>query len=230
MRHVRISGGAYLAVSLLTLCTAPAFAQNLLTTFAGGDWVYPRTPISALNAPLGSLSSLALAPNGDLLVADVDNAIIVRVTPEGIASVVAGNGISGYSGDGGPAISASLRTPEVVVADQKGNIYIGDSAPAASGSNLTIGVIRKISTDGTITTFATVPDEEYADALAVDTAGNLYVAGSSRVWRYAADGSAIPYAGQVNTVVPAGAPSGDAVPVSITVAGQTSPAATIAIR
>src|SRR4051812_10859907 len=104
----------------------PSWGQNLITTFAGTDWVYPKGSLPAVNAPLGRLAGLAVAPNGDLLAADFDNALVLRITTAGVATVVAGTGISAYSGDGGPATRASLVHPAGVAADRSGNVYVVD--------------------------------------------------------------------------------------------------------
>ncbi len=66
-----------------------------------------------------------------------------KVTPGGTITMLAGTGVAGYSGDGGPATSAQLNGPYRVTVDLAGNVYIPDS------SNFRI---RKVSPDGTITT------------------------------------------------------------------------------
>lgn len=103
---------------------------------------------------------------------------------QGIITTVAGNGQSGFSGDGGPATSASLRSPYGVAADAAGNLYIADP-----GDNR----IRKISANGTITTVAGDGIAGFSGdggpaiaaslaaphGVAVDAAGNLYIADSN---------------------------------------------------
>src|SRR5262249_49933727 len=70
---------------------------------------------------------------------------IVRVAPDGTVDIVAGSGVAGYSGDGGPALSAQLNGPVGLAADANGLIYIADT-----GNN----VIRPLSPSGIITTVA----------------------------------------------------------------------------
>jgi hypothetical protein len=65
--------------------------------------------------------------------------------PQFTISTIAGNGIAGYSGDGGPATSAALNDPYGVAVDAAGNLYIADDANNR---------IRKVATNGTITTVA----------------------------------------------------------------------------
>jgi uncharacterized protein (TIGR03437 family) len=104
---------------------------------------------------------------------------------QGVINTVAGNGTDGYSGDGGPATSASMH-PNGVTVDAAGNIYIAD---------LSKSVIRKVDTAGIITTVAGFDGEKTQfsgdggpatqasiyiasnhNGLAVDSAGNLYIA------------------------------------------------------
>src|SRR5271156_6961349 len=97
-------------------------------------------------------------------------------------STIAGNGTTGFAGDGGPASSSQLSFPGGIAIDSSGNIYIADS-----GNNR----IRKIS-NGTITTVAgngtagytgdkaaaTAAELSNPTGVAVDSAGNLYIADS----------------------------------------------------
>src|SRR5204863_434794 len=71
---------------------------------------------------------------------------IWKVSPSGILTNFAGNGISGYSGDGGPATAAAISSGfNNVAADAAGNVYIADAG---------YGVIRKVDQSGIITTIA----------------------------------------------------------------------------
>jgi len=115
---------------------------------------------------------------GNLFIADTSNHRIRRVSPDGIITTVAGNGTRGFSGDGGPATSAQLRSPWGVAVDGAGNLFIVDA----------LSRIRKVSASGIITTVAgggTVASDDGGPAtsarltpwgVAVDGAGNLFVA------------------------------------------------------
>jgi hypothetical protein len=70
---------------------------------------------------------------------------IRKVTPTGIITTVAGNGLPGFSGDGGSATSAKINGPVAVVADAYGNIFIADYVNRR---------VRKITSGGIITTVA----------------------------------------------------------------------------
>jgi hypothetical protein len=128
-----------------TLC----FGQPVITTVAGSDFVFPGTPLPALNAPLGAnglpFVARAVDASGNVILADQGNNRVFKLSPAGILSVVAGNGLFGFSGDGGPATAAALGDPGGVAVDRAGNIYIGDASNA---------VVRRVSPDGIITTIA----------------------------------------------------------------------------
>ncbi len=82
---------------------------------------------------------------GNLYIADSADNVVVKVDRSGNSTIFAGNGIAGYTGDGGAATSSSLWYPESVAADSAGNVYIADENNNA---------IRKVDTNGVITTFA----------------------------------------------------------------------------
>ena len=95
-------------------------AGNGLPGFAGdGDL--------AVNAELNRPFAIALDNAGNLYIADSGNFRIRRVSPSGVITTIAGNGHSGYSGDGGPATAATLNYPEGVAVDTQGNVYIADT-------------------------------------------------------------------------------------------------------
>jgi uncharacterized protein (TIGR03437 family) len=198
---MRICLWASLAFALASSTLA---SQNLITSFAGTDWVYPQGSRPALASPLSAMATVAIAPNGDLLIADTYNAVVVRVTSAGVATVVAGNGIPGYSGDGGLATQSSLMGPQSVAADSAGNIYLSEtniySGAGSSGSFTPRCAVRRVSPQGIITMIAgggkcgdstsTAPAVlESAGALATDSAGNLYVVSGKRVWKFAPGGA-----------------------------------------
>ena len=90
-----------------------------------------------------SPSDVAIAPDGAILVADTGSNRVLRLA-EGSISTVAGDGTSGFSGDGGPAESARLNHPLGIGFDDRGNLLVADS-----GNHR----VRRIS-DGTIETIA----------------------------------------------------------------------------
>jgi len=134
-----------------------------ITTAAGAGPRFVGNGGPATNAGLGHLTGIAFR-GGNLYICDTDHHIVVKVA-SGIATVVAGNGQFGFSGDGGPATSASLRTPVGVVFDTSGNMYIADV-------DATLGSIRKVTPTGTISTYAgcthTLPDSCDVNATPVE--------------------------------------------------------------
>lgn len=117
-----------------------------ITTIAGtGVAGYNGDNIPAATAQLNYPWRVSIDPAGNLYIADAVNDRIRKVTPDGMISTVAGNGSPGYTGDGGPATSATLQVPEQAEFDVYGNMFIADSYN---------NVVRKVAPDGTITTFA----------------------------------------------------------------------------
>ena len=94
---------------------------------------------------LRSPGGLAIGPGGALYIAEQTTHRIRRIGLNGIITTYAGNGKPGYSGDGGPAVKANLKTPFRMMFDKKGNLYFSDR-----DNNR----IRKIDTKGIITTVA----------------------------------------------------------------------------
>ena len=144
-----------------------------------------------LFCPLGVVVDTA----GNVYIADSYNNRIRKVTIDGVINTVAGNGTLGFTGDGGPATAAELNYPYGVAVDTAGNLYIADS-----GNNR----VRKVTTDGVINTvagngtkgysgdggFATEAQLRGPNGVAIDTAGNLYIAdeGSNRIRKVTTDG------------------------------------------
>jgi len=104
----------------------------------------------ALSAEIDAPMGVAFDGAGNLYFGDHWNFRVRKVDTNGIITTVAGNGTQGYSGDGGPATSASLYYPRSVAVDGAGNLYILDS----SQTDNAIGNIRRVDTNGNITTIA----------------------------------------------------------------------------
>jgi len=136
--------------------------------------------------------ALAVAGNGvygggPIFIADDEACVIwVIAADQENFTRFAGNYTCGYSGDGGAATSAELNNPEDVALDGAGNVYIADFENS---------LVRKVDVNGTITTVAgnveggsgfsgdggpaTVAQLNHPDGVALDTAGNLYIADSN---------------------------------------------------
>jgi uncharacterized protein (TIGR03437 family) len=142
------------------------------------------TPAGIISTVAGSGGGIAVDSAGSLYIADGYSS--VRKVSNGVTTTVAGSATQGFGGDGGPATSAQLSLPMAVAVDSAGNLYIADYANQR---------IRKVS-NGVITTVAGgaaygLPGAPLGDngpatsaqlvapvSVAVDSAGNLYIASS----------------------------------------------------
>jgi hypothetical protein len=88
--------------------------------------------------------------NGNIFIADTHNSVIREVSAStGNITTIAGDGTSGYSGDGGPATSAQLYDPYGIFVDGAGNIFIADTDNAAV-REVVAGVIQTVAGNGTL--------------------------------------------------------------------------------
>ncbi len=155
-------------------------AQNI-STIAGTPAAFGYTGDGgpAISAKFYGPYGVASDRQGNIYIADAFYQVVRKVSTTGIITTFAGNGVQGFSGDGGPASSAQLDTPYGLIVDTLGNVYIGDI-----GNNR----IRKVSTSGIITTIAgtgvmgfsgdggpaSSAQISMAYRLAVDESGNLF--------------------------------------------------------
>jgi len=178
------SGNIFVTVSGLTqqssICAVKKLSPDGRVSFVAGrvrcGFSGDEGPATA--ATLGCPRGIAVSEVGELFISDTCNLRIRKVDRSGIIHTIAGNGTSGFAGDGGPAVNAMLRSPDSILVDFMGNIVFSD-----------IDRVRSISPDGTIKTIAgggkpgfvgdNGPATEaslQAAGLALDSAGNLYIA------------------------------------------------------
>jgi uncharacterized protein (TIGR03437 family) len=178
-----------LATAIITAAVALGQTPCTIQTIAGPALLYSGDGGSATNAFFNDISGFRFDQSGNLYIADTGNQRVRKVTPAGIVSTIAGTGIAGFSGDGGPATSAQLYLPVAVSPDNQGNVYIldGDNRVRKVDSN---GVISTIAGNG-IANFAgdggaaSVSELQAPLDLVADNSGNLYIAdtGNLRVRR-----------------------------------------------
>ena len=149
---------------------------GLVSTLAGKSGVSGLVDGADTAARFNLPESLAVDGDGNIYVADNGNNAIRKITPAGVVSTIAGSGTTGNAN--GTGRSASFNSPFGITVDASGNIYVADS-----GNNL----IRKITPDGTVNTFAgsgakgagngtgTAASFNTPAGLAADAAGNIYV-------------------------------------------------------
>ncbi len=155
--------------------------SGTISTFAGtGVAGFSGDGAAALSAQLNSPYCLSIDLSGNFYIVDVTNKRIRKINTSGVISTFAGNGTTGFSGDGGPATSAQFNSPNWVSNDAFGNIYITDAFNSR---------IRKVNTSGVISTFAGSGVAGYAGdggictsaqillpiGTAFDAAGNFYI-------------------------------------------------------
>jgi hypothetical protein len=101
--------------------------NGIITTLAGnGTNGFAGDGGQATNANLGFPSGVAADRFGNLFISDTATNRIRQVDSNGIITTVTGNGSYGYSGDGGAATNASLRSPQRIAVDVSGNLFIAD--------------------------------------------------------------------------------------------------------
>ena len=174
-------GNLYIADVVNSVIRKVDTAGNITTVAGNGTAGFsgdggPATA-AELNGPFGVVADSA----GNLYIQDTLNARIRKVDTTGKITTIAGNGTSGFAGDGGPAIDAELSLNQGARFDAAGNLFVADCGN---------GAIRKIDTNGIITTVAGNGTDGYSgdggpattaqlncpSGVAVDTAGELFIA------------------------------------------------------
>ena len=93
---------------LFLLLPVALAAQNVITTIAGIDLVFNGDGKPAVNVGIGYINGVATDGSGNVYFTDPLEHLVLRVAADGTLSVIAGNGIAAYSGDGGPATAAAI--------------------------------------------------------------------------------------------------------------------------
>jgi sugar lactone lactonase YvrE len=161
-------------------------SDGSVTTFAGSNSVSGSVDGIATAASFSTPVGITVDKKGNIYVADVYLRKIRKITSVGLVTTIAGSGTSGFND--GLAITASFRGPGGLTADDNGNIYVADTYNSR---------IRKINSEGVVTTIAGAGSEGFADGsgisamfyypqgIVLDSKGNIFIAdsGNSRIRR-----------------------------------------------
>jgi len=178
------AGNLYIADLDNSVIRKVSMSSGMIATVAGnGTAGYSGDGGPATSAELSYPNGIALDASGNIYIADQYNNSIREVTVStGAIATVAGNGTLGYSGDGGPATSAELNTPESIAFDSTGNLYIADSDNERIRMvTISTGVISTVAGTGWPSYCcdggpAVDAELHFPAAIVLDPAGNLYIA------------------------------------------------------
>ncbi len=180
-------------------------ADGTVTTFAGSPGSAAYTNSTGTSARFNNPAGIVVGPDGNIYVADASNHAIRRITPAGAVSTFAGPTSAASGTTDATGTSARFNGPVALVFDAAGNLYVAEFGNHA---------VRKITPGGAVTTVAGLKGTSGAvdatgtaarfnspEGIAVDSAGNLYVADFNNyaVRKIAPDGAVTTLAGQLGS-------------------------------
>lgn len=189
----RGSYGSWRTLGTIPLALDDGFSRN------GGfrysdiriDVPLPQPAVTTFSAYGGDRGSLAIAPDGSVIATNLRSDTVERISPDGRVTTIAGRGTGGEPHDG-PAEEAVFSQPQGVAIGRDGSIYVGDTRVI---DWVTVGFVRKVAPDGTVSTVAGGGDSKWEDspipaaearlssvgALAVDGHGSIVILGYSAI-------------------------------------------------
>ena len=186
-------GNLYIADNLNHRIRMVNAATGIITTAAGvGSGGYTGDGGQATSAQLNHPNAVRLDAAGNVYISDSFNNVVRRVDTSGVITTVVGNGfgsggscVGGFSGDGGPAISAELYCPNDIAFEAEGNLYIADMQNNRIRKvDALTHVISTVAGDGSFGYtgdggLATNASFRFALNITVDDTGNLYISDSN---------------------------------------------------
>jgi sugar lactone lactonase YvrE len=195
-------GNLYIADSANHRVRKVGLDGNISTVAGTGTAGFAGDGAAAKSAALNYPVMLAFSAIGELLIVDYGNHRVRRVGLDGVIATVAGNGTEGFAGDGAAATAAQLNNPIGIAVGADGSMYIGDAQNHRVRKVSPSGVISTIAGTGTAGfagdgAAATAAQFNFPGALAIDAAGDLFVAdyANNRVRKIAASGVVTTVAG-----------------------------------
>ena len=179
------AGNLYIADSGNNRIRKVTAGSGIITTIVGnGTAGFSGDDGAATDAELNDPAAVVVDSAGNVYFADSKNNRIRKLTAaSGIVTTVAGNGTAGYSGDNGLATSAELNGMASIAIDGAGDLYVADSVDYVVRMVNTAGIITTVAGNGTYGNSgdggSAINAQVKAFGLAIDGAGNLYIAGNT---------------------------------------------------
>jgi trimeric autotransporter adhesin len=181
------------AVCIPAADTAPL--AYIIQTVAGSD--NSGDGGQALSAALSQPEGIAVDGAGNVYFSDAAESRVRKIATDGSIQTVAGTGVAGFAGDGGPASAALLNQPYGLALDHAGNLYIADLGNARLRRVSTAGVIQTVAGGGALPATgagqggpATLVQLAQPRNVALDAAGSLYISdfGANQIYRVTTNG------------------------------------------
>jgi streptogramin lyase len=178
------NGNLYIGDSLNNRVREVTVAGNIITVAGTGIAGYRGDGGSGRLALVSDPAGVVVDASGSVLFADYGNNRIRKIDPTGVITTISGNGIAGYSGDGGPAKLASLNGPFGIALDAIGDVYFSELGNEVIRQVDTSGIIHTVagngkagfSGDGGLATLASL---NFPRGVVVDSSGSLYIGDAS---------------------------------------------------
>ena len=142
-RKLSLAGLVAIALALHAPNPSATEPNRVIFTIVGGGW---PTGVPAVSAPVGLPFAVAADTAGNVYIGSSEVHRVFKVDASGDLTVLAGNGGTGFSGDGGPAVNATVFNPWAVAVDQTGNVFIAEQGNRR---------VRRVDTGGTTTPWST---------------------------------------------------------------------------